>query len=256
MFSCMSHSRVRLEPSVTAAADCTTSLQTEQDADGKKQTLSKPDRSRCAKQNTTTTNRKKETATEDTNSKRHNTNVYYGITLSQKKNEEQNIDQNNSGFAFRIKLGEYEVEIKGTREEVTKTIQSLPDLVVNIQKAFEVAKPKTVATLTVKTEPPAVTARAAPKASVQTYPKVKSAANCEDAVLRLLETDWGKWRPRTMEELKDAMKANDIKYTKRGLAGTLDTLAKKGMVRRWSTNTGFVYILAEKNPSSSRGETA
>jgi hypothetical protein len=177
--------------------------------------------------------------------------------LQQKKNENQNAEEANSDFAFRIKLGDYEVEIKGTQQEVTKTIQNLPDLVANIQKAFEVAKPKTIATITVKTEPTEAGAKtAAPKAVAQSYPKVKSATTCEDAVLRLLETDWGKWRPRTMEELKDAMKANAIKYTKRGLAGTLNSLAEKGMVRRWSTNTGFVYILAEKKTSSSGGKTA
>jgi hypothetical protein len=176
--------------------------------------------------------------------------------LSQKKNEPQNTEENHGSFAFRIKLGDYEVEIKGTHEEVTKTIQNLPDLVASIQKAFEVAKPKTVTTLTVKTEPPVVSARAAPKADAQTYPKVRSAANCEEAIIKLLETDWGKWRPRTMEELQDAMEANNIKYTKRGLAGTLNTLAEKGMVRRWSTNTGFVYILAEKKTSSHGGEKA
>lgn len=176
--------------------------------------------------------------------------------MSQKKNENQTTDETNSGFAFRIKLGDYEVEIKGTREEVTETIQNLPDLVANIQKALEVAKPKTIATITVKTEPTEADAKTAPKTTTQSYPKVKSATTCEDAVLRLLETDWGKWRPRTMEELKDAMKANSIKYTKRGLAGTLNTLAEKGMVRRWSTNTGFVYILAEKKTSSTGGKTA
>jgi Fe2+ or Zn2+ uptake regulation protein len=58
-----------------------------------------------------------------------------------------------------------------------------------------------------------------------------------------------------MEELDDAMKANDIKYPKRTLTATLDTLADKGMVRRWNTNTGFVYILAEEKTSGSGGET-
>lgn len=176
--------------------------------------------------------------------------------MSQKKNEEQNTEENHSRFAFRIKLGDYEVEIKGTHEEVTKTIQNLPDLVANIQKAFEVAKPKTVTTLTVKTEPPIVSTQAIPKADAQTYPKVRAAASCEEAILRLLETDWGKWRPRTMEELKDAMQSNNIKYTKRDLAATLNTLAEKSLVRRWSTNTGFVYILAEKKPPSHGGEKA
>lgn len=156
-------------------------------------------------------------------------------------------------FAFRLKIGEYEVEIKGTHDEVTKTLENLPNLVTNVHKAFENVKPKTIATLTVKTEPSAK-AKAVPKTPAQTYPKITSAANCEAAVLGLLESDWGKWRPRTMEELKDAMKANNIKYTKRTLSGTLNTLANKGMVRRWNTNTGFVYILAEETTSTSGGE--
>jgi predicted transcriptional regulator len=76
-----------------------------------------------------------------------------------------------------------------------------------------------------------------------------------EAVLGLLETDWGKWRPRTMDELNDAMKANKVTYTKRTLDKTLNKLADKGMVRRWNTNTGFVYILAEKKPSKAGSET-
>jgi hypothetical protein len=174
-----------------------------------------------------------------------------GITLPKKAVKEKK----SEGFAFRVKIGEYEVEIKGTHEEVTKTLKDLSNIVTNIHKAFENVRPKTVATLTVKTEPPAKT-KATPKTPAQTYPKVTSVANCKDAVLRLLETDWGKWRPRTMEELKDAMKANKMKYNKRTLTKTLNTLADKGMVRRWSTTTGFVYILAEKKPPSSGGEAS
>jgi hypothetical protein len=161
----------------------------------------------------------------------------------------------SGGFAFRVKIGEYEVEIQGTHEEVTKTLNNLPDLITNVHKAFETVKPKTVTTLTVKTEPTAKT-KAAPKPPEQTYPKITSAATCEAAVLRLLETDWGKWRPRTMEELKDAMKANKMEYNTRTLTGTLNTLANKGLVRRWNTTTGFVYILAEEKPLSSGGEAS
>jgi hypothetical protein len=174
--------------------------------------------------------------------------------LPNKKIKQKKTSEKPEGFAFRIKLGEYEVEIKGTQEEVAKTIANLPVLVTNIHKAFENAKPKTVTTLTVKTEPPAKAKEAVPKTPAQSYPKITSATNCEDAVLRLLETDWGKWRPRTMEELKDAMKANDIKFDKRALTGTLNTLANRGMVRRWNTNTGFVYILADEQALGSGGE--
>lgn len=173
------------------------------------------------------------------------------ITLPNKKVKEKKIKEKHEGFAFRVRIGECEVEIRGTHEEVTKTIENLPDLVTNVHKAFEIAKPKTVATLTVKTE---AQPKAAPEAPEQTYPKITSPANCEEAVLRFLETDWGKWRPRTMEELKEAIKANGLKYPGRTLGGALDALAKKGMVRRWSTNTGFVYILAEEKSSSSGGK--
>jgi hypothetical protein len=172
--------------------------------------------------------------------------------LPKKNVEEKKIEEKPEGFSFRVKLGEYEVEIRGAQEEVTKTIENLPNLVTNIHKAFEIAKPKTVATLTVKTEAPP---KAAPEAPAQAYPKIEPPANCEEAVLRILETDWGKWRPRTMQELQEAMKANGLKYPGRTLGATLDALAEKGMVRRWDTNTGFVYILAEEKPLSSGGES-
>jgi hypothetical protein len=171
-----------------------------------------------------------------------------GITLPNKTAK----GKKSEGFAFRIKLGEYEVEIHGTPEEVANTLKDLPNIVTNVHKAFETVKTKTVATLTVKTEP-TPKAKETPKAPAQTYPKIAGVVNCEEAVLGLLETDWGKWRPRTMEELNDAMKANKVTYTQRTLDKTLNKLADKGMVRRWNTNTGFVYILAEKKPSKAGG---
>lgn len=171
-----------------------------------------------------------------------------------KKVEKKKIKEKQEGFAFRVKIGEYEVEITGTHAEVTKTLEDLPNLITNVHKAFENVKPKTVTTLTVKTEPPPKV-KVEPKPAAQTYPKIRSVANCEDAVLRLLETDWGKWRPRTTEELKEAMNANGLKYPGRMLSATLDALAEKGKVQRWNTNTGFVYILAEEKTSSSGGKS-
>ena len=49
-------------------------------------------------------------------------------------------------FAFRVKFGDYEVEIKGTSEEVAKTLKDFPKILANVHKAFENVKPKTVAT--------------------------------------------------------------------------------------------------------------
>ncbi|MCX8154058.1 MAG: hypothetical protein N3E52_06465 [Candidatus Bathyarchaeota archaeon] len=169
-------------------------------------------------------------------------------------NKKDETTEKTINFSFRIKIGEQEIELKGTHEEVTKTLENLPNIITNVQKAFESLKPKTIATLTVKTEPAQQTKEEL-KTPIQAYPKINNVVSCEDAVLRLLETDWGKWRPRTMEELNDAIKANKLKYTPHTLEATLNKLADKGMVRRWNTNAGFVYILAEEKPAGIGGET-
>ena len=163
-----------------------------------------------------------------------------------KKTDKDNSEKQSSSFAFRLKVGDYEIEIRGTHEEVTKTIENLPELVMNVHNAMENVKPKTVATITVKTEP---AAKQEPESQTTPFPKIAAPASCAVAITRILETDWGKWRPRTVDELKDAMKANDLKYGSRELTETLNKLAEKGTVRRWNTNTGFVYILAERKPS-------
>lgn len=72
--------------------------------------------------------------------------------------------------------------------------------------------------------------------------------------MRILETDWGKWRPRTIDELDEALKANGSEQSPRTLGGVLMDLVKKGKIRRWNTNAGYVYILAEKEALHSKGE--
>jgi len=151
------------------------------------------------------------------------------------------VKERRGSFVFRVRMGEYELEIDGAREEVLRTIkEELPSLMADVYKAFENLKPKTVATLTVKKE------AAKEEALMQKYPKILRTEKCDDALLRILETDWGKWRPRTIGELKDALEANELKFSGRILAGVLMGLVRKKKVRRWKTDAGYVYILAEK----------
>jgi hypothetical protein len=144
-------------------------------------------------------------------------------------------------LAFRVKVGEYELEINGSRDDVFKTINELPSLMSNVYKAFEKLKPKRTTTLTVKTAPAAEEKRPARK-----YPKIPRLQDCGMAVLKVLETDWGKWRPRTLSELKEALKANNLRFPGRKLAGVMAGLVRSGKVRRWKTDDGYVYILAEE----------
>ena len=153
----------------------------------------------------------------------------------------------SESFGFRLRMGEYEVEISGSREEVLKTVDDLPNLITNVHKAFESVKPKTVTTLTVKT------GSQKQEAKTEQYPKIASTENLDEAILRTLETDWGKWRPRTGEELREALHSSRMNVSGRILNNVLMSLVKKGTVRRWNTDTGFVYILAEE-ALSQKGE--
>jgi hypothetical protein len=161
--------------------------------------------------------------------------LYMGIDLKVKEGKTTDGD-----FVLRVKMGEYEIEVGGTRDEVLKTIEDLPGLINNIQKAFDYARPKKFATLTVKTEAPKDE-----KTVSEKYPRISGAETCAEAIFRILETDWGKWRPRTVEELRDALKANGLEYPGRTLAGVLLDLVKQERIRRWNTDSGYVYILAE-----------
>ncbi len=146
----------------------------------------------------------------------------------------------SGGFVFRVRMGEFEVEIGGDREEVLDAIRELPGLMADVYRAFEGSKPKTKATLTVKK------AAGKEEVPVQEHPRILPPKSCSEAVLSVLETDWGKWRPHTFAELKEALKANGLKYPGRTMSGVLLGLVKKRKVRRWKTDAGYVYILAEE----------
>ena len=125
-------------------------------------------------------------------------------------------------FSFRVKMGQQEIEISGTREEVIKTINELPSLVASVSKAFEPTKNREIAS---------------------TYPSISSSASCSEAVLKLLETDWGR-QARTLTELGEALKVNAVHYPSTTLSGVLAWLLRKNKIKRWKTDRGYVYALA------------
>lgn len=153
-------------------------------------------------------------------------------------------------FSFRVKSGDYEVEISGTRKEVLGTLDELPILIAKVLKGLEEAKLKAAVSLSAAAKPITVRvtsspASANPTAQSMPIPSISPAKQFNQSILNLLETDWGRWRPRTMPEIIEALKANAIHYPATTLSGVLTWLVKKGKVRRWKTDEGYVYILAE-----------
>ena len=129
-------------------------------------------------------------------------------------------------FSFRVKIGQKEIEISGTREEVMKTIEELPQIMETVSKAFESTK----------------TAKETEQPASSVYPSV-SASGCSEAVLQLLASDWGK-QPRSLPELGEALKANAVYYPSTTVSGVLAWLVRKNKIKRWKTDKGYVYVLA------------
>jgi len=129
-------------------------------------------------------------------------------------------------FSFRVKIGQREIEISGTREEVMKAIEELPQLMEAVSKAFESTK----------------TAKETAQTVSSVYPSI-SASSCSEAVLQLLASDWGK-QPRSLPELGEALKANAVYYPSTTVSGVLSWLVRKNKIKRWKTDKGYVYVLA------------
>lgn len=162
-------------------------------------------------------------------------------------------------FSLRVRLGQYEVEISGTREDVLRTVNDMPNLVAIISEAFSKAQLTEAQSNNLGGQ--SASHKSTPQsrsASVAAgYPSIQSSGGCSDAVVRLLSTDWGKMAPRTLPEIIEAMRVNAVHYPVTTLSGVLNWLVRKGRVKRWKTEKGYVYVLAQSNvaPTQTRVPT-
>jgi len=146
-------------------------------------------------------------------------------------------------FSLRVRLGQCEVEISGNRDEVLRTVEDLPSLVALISEAFAQVGGKASQNGIVAPSVSPVSPSQSSPASV--YPSIQSTRGCADAVLMLLTTDWGRAAPRTLPEIVEAMRVNAVHYPVTTLSGVLNWLVRKGRVKRWKTDKGYVYVLAQ-----------
>jgi hypothetical protein len=153
-------------------------------------------------------------------------------------------------FSLRVRLDRCEVEISGSREEVLRTVENLPKLVAVISEAFTDTGVKLGNTVTGGSGSSSSSSSLVAGVSVA-YPSVHSSSGCSDAVLKLLAADWGRAKPRTLPELIEALKANAIHYPATTLSGVLNWLIKKGAIRRWKTDKGYVYVLGGETGAAS-----
>lgn len=140
-------------------------------------------------------------------------------------------------FSFRVRFGGCEIEVCGNRDEVMQTIKDLPSLVAGVVEAFGSVDAKDAS---------AVNESKSSASPSGLSPVIGTPINCSDGVLRLLGSDWGRAAPKTLPELVEALRANACHYPASTLSGVLAWLIRRGRIKRWKTDRGYMYVLAER----------
>lgn len=73
------------------------------------------------------------------------------------------------------------------------------------------------------------------------FPEIPPVSGCADAIRVLMENEWGKQR-RSMNDIREALEANALYFSKGTLSGTLTTLAKRGDLKRLKEAGRWVYF--------------
>jgi hypothetical protein len=133
-------------------------------------------------------------------------------------------------FTLRIRLGDREVELRGTREDVLTSLADLPRMVEQVAQAFAHRGEVPAASPAPTTEYPSLT--------------VDPSLSCPEAIQQLLATPWGRTAPRKLGEILEAMRVNAIHYPVGTVKGRLTDLTKRGVLRRIKGPGGYGYLVA------------
>lgn len=81
-------------------------------------------------------------------------------------------------------------------------------------------------------------------------PEIPSMLGCTDAVRTLMKNDWGN-TPKMMTDIKSALEANQLFFSKEALSATLVTLTKRGDILRVKEQGKWKYF-TKKNGSNAK----
>jgi len=131
---------------------------------------------------------------------------------------------------IKIRLGDYEVEVEGQKEDVLEILESIDEVVSSASSALG---SRSTAVLPASAE-----------TKLEELPNVQMERDIQaaDAIVSMLSTNWGN-KPRNLTEIMAALEVNAIHFPKGTVAGRLTDLTRKGVLRRVKTPSGFGYVL-------------
>ena len=78
----------------------------------------------------------------------------------------------------------------------------------------------------------------------ETIPEIPSVQGCTEAIRTLMNSAWGR-QPRSMNEIELALESKALHFSKGTLSGTLNSLTKRGDLRRMRKNSRWNYQFTE-----------
>lgn len=136
---------------------------------------------------------------------------------------------------IRVRLGDYEIEVAGAKEDVLEILGSLDEVISNASSALGARSGSAAAPIAPESKQP------------EELPNVQMERDIQapDAIMSLLSTSWGN-KPRNLTEMMAALEVNAIHFPKGTVAGRLTDLTRKGVLRRVKTPNGFGYVLIKE----------
>ena len=142
-------------------------------------------------------------------------------------------------LSIRIKIGNNEIEISGSLDNISKMLDDLPKIVDKVSTSFNTTTPVSSVTAIVKHKPAKIPEESFPTISTQI------GISCPEAITAILSTEWGRKKPRNLGEILEAMKVNALHFPKGTIKGRLTDLTKKGILRRIRGPKGYGYVVAK-----------
>jgi hypothetical protein len=133
-------------------------------------------------------------------------------------------------FHLRIRVGRLELELGGDKDEVLSVFDKIENIVEKVSEVFEIDDYSDFVVTSSNDEK---------------FPIIEKVSQCSSAIEAILNTEWGE-TPRSISELMEAMKANEIHYPKTTVSGVLYWMVQKNRLRRWKEKRGYLYVLSTK----------
>ena len=138
-------------------------------------------------------------------------------------------------FTLRVRVASGEVEMQGPRSEIYETIDELPRIVGKVREALSISQAQMEQRI-------GNTAFQVTPEAPEHAPDIDRATGLNDAIMKLLSTEWGK-RPRKWSELDHALKQNALNYSRGSITGALAYLVKSARLRRLLIDGVYGYQL-------------